>query len=466
MARRSPSRYPARWRSLAGGSWLGSDRSAAAGLVTGWPRQRRPRRSGHLARPRRAPAALRSRIDAVVRVAGAGCERRGGEQSESGSDAVDWHRQGSTVACTTPTFRERWCHGARATLFVCACGLALLWPGPANAELGPLGRQDILVIRMLVPPGSLPTDPVAQTVRDCYYGQVAKYTQTPRISAADLETRLTTDPNLSELYRSASYGKTRLTFTVLRNPNRADGWWPAPHTLVDYCFRLPDLFRGSGTMVHDAVTEIYQTAVYGRLVDPTFRRIAVLVSKVDTGGQGTRIPVVYLFSIGLGRSPETFTAALWNLQPNDTRLVSVLRHELGHELGLEDYYPLDDPCPPYPSAPDPWWNRACVAPWDPMGYAEFGTEFSGYSRLQLGWLDGGADWGDVLTLPALLGAAFTTRTWTLDLAPLEGTTAEIGAATTREKPRLLRIPVIPGREYDVECRRQVAFDRAWIHRSA
>jgi len=196
------------------------------------------------------------------------------------------------------------------------------------------------------------------------------------------------------------------------------------------------------------------------------RRIAVLVSKVDTGGQGTRIPVVYLFSIGLGRSPETFTAALWNLQPNDTRLVSVLRHELGHELGLEDYYPLDDPCPPYPSAPDPWWNRACVAPWDPMGYAEFGTEFSGYSRLQLGWLDGGADWGDVLTLPALLGAAFTTRTWTLDLAPLEGTTAEIGAATTREKPRLLRIPVIPGREYDVECRRQVAFDRAWIHRSA
>src|SRR3972149_11289443 len=88
MARRSPSRYPARWRSLAGGSWLGSDRSAAAGLVTGWPRQRRPRRSGHLARPRRAPAALRSRIDAVVRVAGAGCERRGGEEPARGADAV------------------------------------------------------------------------------------------------------------------------------------------------------------------------------------------------------------------------------------------------------------------------------------------------------------------------------------------------------------------------------------------
>lgn len=318
------------------------------------------------------------------------------------------------------------------------------------------------MIPLLVPLGQLPSgDPIPQSVRDCYGSQTTEYTQTPRLSAAQLRTLLTTDVNLSGLYRSASYGKTRLSFTVLENPAHALGWWPAPHTLVDYCRRLPDLFRTAGTMVHDAVTRIYQDAV-DRGFPSTFRRVAVLVNHLGHGGQGTP-RAVYPFTVRGKRSSETFTAALWNLGPNDTRLVSVLRHELGHELGLPDQYLLDNPCPAYPGARDPWWNRACVGPWDPMGSSEFGAEFSGWSRVQLAWLYGGPGEGNVLTLPQLLVPPPSPRTWTLDLAPLEATAAEIDTHTTMLKPRLLQIPVLLGREYDVECRKRLAFDRVRVN---
>src|SRR3989442_6901171 len=89
----------------------------------------------------------------------------------------------------------------------------------------PVGEQPIVVVPLLesVAPGY---DPKCA-------GPASNYKATPRLTADNLSTLFNFSTDFAFFYKSNSYGQTQWDATVLKNPARKDGWWPAPaaHTV-------------------------------------------------------------------------------------------------------------------------------------------------------------------------------------------------------------------------------------------
>jgi hypothetical protein len=362
----------------------------------------------------------------------------------------------------------------RAGVAAVALASGATFAGVARAEsppFNPIGAQSALVVPIDVRLPSGSTD----WVKDCILAKPGDKTfaadfawaktdwlslwHAPRHSAPELQGLLNSGSIPIDLdYRKTSYSKTSWSFTVLDNPHTLSGWWPSPHDEHAYCKNVIDrltagnsgLFLGDGAIVRDAVETVIPQAIALGLLTPkqaaSYHRIVVVNTYEEHGGQ-TRKRIAYNVNYGGGAVPATFSAALVTQGRDDPDFADQTEHELGHELGLDDYY---GSCPYFA----PSTNLDCVGVWDPMSNNTAREHFSSYSAVKLGWIPEGSDQIVDVKMPLLVSHPGAV-TSTIALAPLEA---------SLPKPKVLRIPFQPtaGGRFNgiwVECRQQIEDDR-------
>src|SRR5436190_17780999 len=208
---------------------------------------------------------------------------------------------------------------------------------PETPPFNPVGEQAILVVPLLetMAPGYDPAK--------CG-GNSATYVTKPRLTAGNLTTLFNFSTDFAFFYKKNSYSLTQWDATVLTNPARKDGWWPAPpgHTVNFYCAQSP--FNGRSSQFDDAL-QILQTAVTNTLLTQkqadTFHRLVIVLNK-DSHSGGTAGPIDYNV---FGATRQFKVTYLAESNSNEDFLL-VARHELGHQLGLSAHYYF--PCPRFP----------------------------------------------------------------------------------------------------------------------
>jgi M6 family metalloprotease-like protein len=259
-----------------------------------------------------------------------------------------------------------------ATAAVAVMAMAVPAAAPAYS---PYGTQRVLVVFMKHPHPqcSMPTNGPA-----C-----------PRRTAADWAPILQT--RLDAYYRDVSYGHTQIDVRVLSDPDTVDGWWPTPHTDREYQAN-PSLFYGGAALVQDAAENVAATALRRGLIRyedlATYTRLLVIDNfRAHQGQAAGATPLRYQVAPSLWWSP---TGAADAEGADDDMALSILEHELGHELGLPDLYsqsrcPLMEPGA-FINPASTGDNADCVGPWDHMALDYWGTPGLGaFTRQLLGY---------------------------------------------------------------------------------
>ena len=202
---------------------------------------------------------------------------------------------------------------------------------------------------------------------------------------------------MTPFWSKASYGQTNFRFTVLRNPNRSDGWFPPPKPLAVYSQGAWDI---PSTVKHPEYYEPFVPAVTKDVVDTVcanaslaatlgcgpgatqfprkFGRLIVMSNWADFGGQ--TIGSNYPYKIDTSTTHNwTPTATVANEDSFDRQMVEVVEHELGHQLGTDAHYGSN--CSSWP----PGSVADCLARWDIMSSTSgAAAQPSGHTRDRYG----------------------------------------------------------------------------------
>jgi hypothetical protein len=303
----------------------------------------------------------------------------------------------------------------------------------------------------------------------------------PRLRASDLFKVL--DDGVNRHYLFGSYGRMFFDFRVVANPDSANGYWPATNSPQVYALRRNFADSSGGGLGDDAVLQTLGQAIDRGVISLhqvlRYDRVLVVDNWHARGGQSAGpFPITYRLR---GREwPVTMAAVRPDV--SDAQLVSVAKHELGHEVFLNyDLYstPCDpdgngiwDPCrcplvePGSVAERLPNFSGDCIGLWDTMGADLPDVGFGAFSRVAGGWLDPDDPWVRTVRVPA---PAFSGR---IVLRPLEAT-------PVRGRTSLLRLPYFslvdivrgapddiataygtapPFLGYQAECRRQISGD--------
>ena len=264
-------------------------------------------------------------------------------------------------------------HSRRRRHLTQLAALSMIVGGIATASIGvslfarpatggtPLGNQDVLVIPIgwqpcsgtacAPQPGSTPYCPDPKL--ECPTSPNLMF-RNPRNSPQQLQSLLSS--TVTPFWSKASYGQTNFRFTVLRNPNRSDGWFPPPKPLAVYSQGAWDI---PSTVKHPEYYEPFVPAVTKDVVDTVcanaslaatlgcgpgatqfprkFGRLIVMSNWADFGGQ--TIGSNYPYKIDTSTTHNwTPTATVANEDSFDRQMVEVVEHELGHQLGTDAHY--------------------------------------------------------------------------------------------------------------------------------
>lgn len=225
--------------------------------------------------------------------------------------------------------------------------------------------------------------------------------RTPRHSAAGYENML--NFTITNYIMEATYSNSHLEFDAIANPNSADGWFDAPHSLEAYNEPEGDE-DADAYMGEDAFNLAYAT-------------IGNAVQNYDILLVVNNIQFIYGFTASFGPYP----LVVMGENPGDNEFYEVAAHELGHVHGL---------------------YHVKMGPYDIVGDSDVLTHYGGYSKVYAGWATGVTD------MPCIGGPCEITTT--LD-------------ALERPGNNVLRIPFtnLPGKHfigYYAECRAKISFD--------
>jgi M6 family metalloprotease-like protein len=242
--------------------------------------------------------------------------------------------------------------------------LVSVFDAPAVADPPPDGAsglgKKVLVIPIMHQDPPCPMDP--DPTGPCQW-VAAGFPATPRHSAAAYETILNTQVN--DYYLKATHGHTSFQFEVVDSQS-GNGWFIAPHNINEY------ITSGSNTvgvsLGQDAMAladQQYNLSEWSRIVVlHNFPRRGGFVSSIDYNNQSW--PIVFMLE-----------------GANDAELVGLMSHELGHTLGLPDLYGLIGiNCGATAGCPAP----GNLGPWGMMAEDQAFTQFSGYSKVESGWI--------------------------------------------------------------------------------
>ena len=249
----------------------------------------------------------------------------------------------------------------------------------------------------------------------------------PRHTAKKYETIL--NQLVNDYYLKNSYDQIKFNFLVLVNPNRADGWWDAPHSIQDY--NLGEDANNNPVSLHqDGVTVAYQ-AIGDELFN--YDRVVAIHGYQGRGGQAccvhTPVPFYGVQKDYIAGSKKISLYTAWVAEDaNDDLLAAILSHELGHTLGAPDQYNVG------------LGNWPAMGPWDTMGDDPYFNHFGAWTKYSRGWIP------QVTDMYCIKG--FCSITAVLDPLEYPGNNA-------------LRVPFTtwyPFEGYFAECRRKVNHD--------
>lgn len=346
-----------------------------------------------------------------------------------------------------------------AALCLGACGLFSMSSARADQPFSasPLGVQRVLVLPIEIPTGVGCPDANSP----CPYSQ-AKYDQLigpPRHSPQEWEGLL--NSVAATWWQRASYGQSQFQFTVLRNPQTADGWWPPPHTWQQYQNNnsnwYPSTQPSTYALVPDVTASVVQSICGNPLLAfvcqtfPQYNRLIILLNVHVFGAQtlGNDFPFSIATGTSLGNLVVSATAT--NEDSTDQSGIAGLLHELGHQAGALSHY---GDCSGYVNFTSlnsviPAGAVECISGWDIMGTSPRFSDFSGYSKVTRGLIDPAS----TVTFDLIDGGPFV-QSFTMN--PVE-------VAPTPDHPNVLRLsigdpswPDFLG--YFVECRLAIGND--------
>lgn len=346
-----------------------------------------------------------------------------------------------------------------AALCLSACGLLSMSSARADQPFSasPLGLQRVLVLPIEIPTGVGCPDASAP----CPYSQ-AKYDQLigpPRHSPQEWEGLL--NSVATTWWQRASYGQSQFQFTVLRNPQTADGWWPPPHTWQQYQNNNSNWYQSKQPATYPLVPDVTASVVQSLCGNPLlafvcqtlpqYNRLIVLLNVHAFGAQtlGNDYPFTIATGTSLGNLVVSATAT--NEDSTDQSGIAGLLHELGHQAGELSHY---GDCSGYINFSSfnsviPAGAVECISGWDIMGTSPSFSDFSGYSKVSRGLIDPAS----TATFDLIDGGPFV-QSFTLN--PVE-------LAPTADHPNVLRLsigdpswPQFLG--YFVECRLAIGND--------
>ncbi len=234
---------------------------------------------------------------------------------------------------------------------------------------------------------------------------------TPRHTATQYENIL--NFRISAFYDEVTYNKVHLTFDAIVNPDSADGWFDAPHSLYEYNQKTANIFVDALDQAYPIVGSDLQN--YDILL--VVQNFQVLYGFTQVYG-GVQPGDFVSFPISTGSLQLNLALVAVGENPDDTGFSTVVAHEFGHVHSLYHSF---------------MWR------YDQMGGSDVLTHFNGWSKVFAGWLTG------ITNMPCIQGPCeISTSLTTLE----------------REGNNLLRIPFTenPFVGYIVECRSKIGFD--------
>jgi hypothetical protein len=357
-------------------------------------------------------------------------------------------------------------HSHRRDSIAAILGLiSVLWLSSVFADppfsSSPLGTQKVLVLPMEFAAGvACPNPNEACTVNQGWY---SLNVGPPRNSPEQWQSLL--NAVAGRWWQQATYGQSQYEFTVLRDPQTEDGWWPTPHTFQEYQ-NNPSIWGASKTvpyaMVPDETASVIQFFCSDPLLQPQYLALCVALpqythlivlqnvhsfgdSTINADGSPYSIPT----NSAVGNLVVHATAAN---EDGDDRTISAMLHELGHQAAEKSHY---GDCSHYFSFTSfnqttlPGRPIECITGWDVMGGSYSFSDFSGYSKVSRGILD----LASTPTFDLIDGGPFAEN---YSLNPVE-------VAPTAANPGLIRLsvgdpswPDMYG--YLVECREFIGND--------
>lgn len=278
---------------------------------------------------------------------------------------------------------------AVAALAGLAMGLSFVLVSSAQAY-PTTGQQRLIVIPLEVNPHAPEPDCQVMNALGC-----------PRHTAAEWQQLL--DTSLNGFYGASTWNQVSWNVRVITNPDQANGWWPSPHTNDEYAKFLSQdgasFFSTSPPSdVSDAMIGVLGKAIVKKAVTAnelsSATRYLVLTNYHGFGGQTHGGLANYTTLWPQGNSIQSLTLSptiSWaNEDTTDAGSLTVIQHELGHQLGEPDLY--GDPClltpPGEPQQTAAKTKGDCLVSWDPMGLSDVrNIAFGYYTRLLSGWVN-------------------------------------------------------------------------------
>jgi M6 family metalloprotease-like protein len=199
----------------------------------------------------------------------------------------------------------------------------------------------------------------------------------PRHNASEYRALLETRVNA--YYQKATYGQVYFDFDVLESP-RKNGWWASPHTLAEYNHENPS--------VKQEAVNIAYTQLGDKVLE--YERILVVYGIQGRAGQTIAVHYPtpdYAYAVSFkkdnldvddalesGYIPMIVTDAAEDAK--DDAFVTLVSHELGHQIGAPDLY--------YDGYPG-------VGYWDIMDDDSRMFHFSAWTKLDRMWLSWNAN---------------------------------------------------------------------------
>jgi hypothetical protein len=350
----------------------------------------------------------------------------------------------------------------RISLLAFAALVFLSWaarsPADTPFDVSPLGTQKVLVMLMEYPLNdACPNENEPCNVDPIWYAQNVFL---PRHSPEEWSALL--NSVASRWWAQATYGQGNWEFTVLRDPNTQDGWWPAAHSFQDYKLNASIWQPTQGSppngvqMVPDSVQSVVNT-ICSDPFDPELLEECgqlsqyhhlIVMPNFRFHGDTTITGPWTVATLPTGPFVVSVTSA--NEDSDDTTVAAIM-HELGHQVAEQSHY---GDCRNYVTFTSfnptlPGGPVECISGWDVMGDSDRFSDFSAYSKGSRGIFD----LAGVPTFDIIGGAPFE-QTYTLN--PVE-------VAPTQSNPDVIRLstadlswPQMSG--YFVECRAQIGND--------
>jgi M6 family metalloprotease-like protein len=251
-------------------------------------------------------------------------------------------------------------------------------------------KYDVLVV--LVKLSKEPKCPTPESCEPWWPPDQLANIQTPRYKASVYASIL--NQKVNAYYQKATYGQVYFDFHALVNPESEDGWFEAPGAVWEY---------NQGRNLYEDGARV----AYGAIGDGLKNYHHFLVNQHDRDRSGQTccthngVPY-YAFPVNYAFDGKTFPLiGSWVSEGvDDYNLITLVSHELGHQLGAPDQYQ------------DGTGDFTGMGPYDLMGYDTWFNHFGAWTKLNRNWIS----WaGNTTSMPCLTGDCEITTT----LNPLE-----------------------------------------------